>query len=125
MSVMTLLPEAAPDDAKFAALLHDVIEDTDVTFGELKMLRYSEETLKIISLVTRSSEEDRPTYMDWIRSIVASGNLWAMWVKYADNLHNSDPERIAALPEDQRDIVKRYERSKKILREAINNYKVC
>ena len=124
---MTLLRDQiadapASDDHLQAALLHDVLEDTETTARDLRDLGYSEATIEIVQLVTRQqSEHPRPSYMDWIRSIAASGNVGAIRVKLADNMHNSDPVRIAALPPEQRDIVKRYERSMWILKEALRS----
>jgi hypothetical protein len=42
-----------------------------------------------------------------------------MWVKAADNFHNSMEHRINRLPEGERDIVNRYRRSMAILEKGI------
>lgn len=42
-----------------------------------------------------------------------------MLIKICDNEDNSAPKRIMALPPEQRDIVRRYERSLSILRPAL------
>ena len=61
--------------------------------------------------------------MDYVRNIVSSGHLGAMWVKYADNLHNTDLQRSARLPPDDKkrwsEMSPRYERSKRILRDGL------
>lgn len=115
VSVMKRLGDDAPEAAKHAALLHDVLEDTPITAGDLRERGYSKE------IVTAAQMLSRPpglTYMDWIRSIAKSGNATVIRVKIADNEDNSDPARIASLPPEQRDIVSRYERSLRILRPA-------
>ena len=119
VAVMMLLPPDATIDERHAALLHDVLEDTYLTANDLVGFGYSDETIKIVRMVTRPKDEPRPSYMDWIRSISASGNRGAMKVKLADNIHNSDPDRIAALPPEERDIVKRYKRSMRVLKSAL------
>lgn len=116
VGVMELLPATASDDERHAALLHDVIEDCGIAEDDLRAAGYSENTIEIVKLVTRPTGAKQPSYMDWIRSIAASGNAGAIRVKLADNKHNSLPERIAMLPPEERDIAKRYERSMKILR---------
>lgn len=103
-------------DAMISALLHDVLEDTSVTKEELEKL-YSADIINTVDLLTR--KDDGLTYMQWIQSIADSGNMDAILVKYADNLDNSDPARIMQLPESERSIVKRYEKSKNILRKQL------
>lgn len=123
VAVMGLLPRDASDDERHAALLHDVMEDCGVTSDDLARMGYSNETIGIVEAVTRDDGRGRPSYMDWIRAIAASGNTAAIRVKLADNMHNMQPDRIANLPPEQRDIVKRYERSSRILRAALQTEK--
>ena len=111
VAVMKLLPEDATDDERHAALLHDVLEDTGTTADDLSVAGYSDEVIAMVQSVTRPAGEERPSYMDWIRNIASSGNKGAIRIKLADNQHNCDPIRVANLPPDQHDIVKRYERS--------------
>lgn len=114
--VMNGLGEGATDEERLIALLHDVIEDTDVTADDLRQRGYSED---VVRSVERLSRPDGIAYMDWIRSIAASGDRAAIRVKIADNEHNSSHERNAKLPEGERGIIHRYQRSLKILRAAI------
>lgn len=116
-SVMKRLPIEATDAERHAALLHDVVEDTDYTFDDLRERGYSEEVINILKLVTRDKSTGM-TYIEWIRYIAASGNIGAIRVKIADNEDNSDPVRIAQLPPEMRDIINRYNRSLRILRNA-------
>lgn len=118
--VMYRLGEDASLEEKLAALLHDVVEDTAWSVDGLRSRGvFPDPVLDAVALLTRPAGADRPTYMDYIRSIAASGNRIAIRVKIADNEENSDPVRIAALPPGERDIVRRYERSLAILRPAL------
>jgi (p)ppGpp synthase/HD superfamily hydrolase len=85
------------DNAVMAGLLHDVVEDTDVTLDDLREAGYPEEVVRAVDSVTRRADE---TYMDLIRRAAADplGRL----VKLADNENNSDPARLALLDEEQR-----------------------
>lgn len=106
------------DAATMAAFLHDVVEDTPLTFEDLAAKGFAPAVIETVRLLTR----DRSTglsYMDWIRSIARSGNRAALLVKLADNMHNSDPARIAALDEHEQGIADRYRRSMDILRKAL------
>lgn len=119
VAVMKLLPDDATKDERHAALLHDVIEDCGFTRHDLRQAGYSERTVQLVEALSRPTGPRRPSYMDWIRSIAASGDRGLIRIKLADNEHNSQPDRVANLPPDERDIVKRYERSMKILRKAL------
>jgi (p)ppGpp synthase/HD superfamily hydrolase len=120
VAVMKLLPADASEDERHAALLHDVIEDTKFTADDLRRRGYSDETITIVKLVSRPAKKPRPPYIEWIVStIVASGNRGAMRIKLADNQHNMQPDRVAKLPDAERDLVKRYERSARILEKAL------
>lgn len=119
VSVMNRLPNDATDDERMVALLHDIVEDTDVTLEDLRSLGYSSAVIDAVNLVTRPEGAGRKAYLDWIRDIAASGNRMAIRVKIADNEDNSDPARVDTLPEDFRSIVRRYERSLAILRPAL------
>jgi hypothetical protein len=115
VSVMRRLGEDASEAEKLTALLHDVIEDTHYTAENLLSMGYPAE---VVTAVVVLSRPEGPTYIDWIKSIAASGNRIAIRVKIADNEDNSDPARIAQLPPESRAIVRRYERSLQILRAA-------
>jgi len=116
---MKRLPADATDDERRVALLHDVIEDTETTASDLLAMGYSKAVVDAVVLLSRPEGDSRPTYMEWVCSLAASGNKMAIRVKIADNEDNSDPMRIANLPPNERDIVRRYERSLKILRMAL------
>lgn len=79
------------DDAKLIGLLHDVIEDTEMTRDELLELGYSEHIVSSIEVLTRKKGEDYP---DYIERIIASNNKDALNVKLADLNHNMDISRI-------------------------------
>ncbi len=111
------LPAWVSDDARCAALLHDVVEDCGITGGDLRRMCFSDRTVWLVLMLSRMTKEI--TYIDWIRSIAATGDAELIAIKLSDNLDNSDPDRIAALPPEQRDIVRRYERARRILEPAL------
>lgn len=80
-----------------AALLHDVVEDTDVTMEDLAK-EFPEEVIAVLHLLTHA--EDVP-YFDYVRSIKA--NPIAVKIKLADIAHNSDQTRCvdSGLTEEQ------------------------
>ncbi len=79
------------------ALLHDLVEDTPCTIGELRRQGFPDAVCDAVALLTH--EEGVP-YMDYIRRI--KGNPLAVKVKLADLMHNSDPTRLPCVtPADQ------------------------
>ncbi len=105
------------DDALHAALLHDVVEDTAITIDDLRSRGYSERTLWLVDRLTRRPEDG--TYLEWIRSIADTGDHELVLIKLSDNLDNSDPARIEALPSEQSHISQRYAPARQILEAAL------
>ena len=82
------LAEAMEDEISCcAALLHDVVEDTDVTTEELAR-EFPQEVIEVLKLLTHDEGVD---YFDYVRAIKA--NPIAVKVKLADLAHNSDQSR--------------------------------
>ena len=82
------LAEAMEDEISCcAALLHDVVEDTDVTMEELAR-EFPSEVIEVLKLLTHDESVD---YFDYVRAIKA--NPIAVKVKLADLAHNSDQSR--------------------------------
>lgn len=92
-----------------AALLHDIVEDTKVTFKDLLEIGFSVEVVKIVKLVTKpeidtsnmTKEEKLKLYSDEIDSIINSGNIHAIRLKKADMSDNYNKERLKELPIDK------------------------
>lgn len=74
---------------RMAAVLHDVIEDTYVTFEMLREEGFPEEVIEALDVLTRRKGESR---MDAARR--ARKNPIALAVKLADNAENLDLSRI-------------------------------
>ena len=88
------------------ALLHDVVEDTNVTFKQLEEV-FSKEIIDILKLLTR---EENIEYDEYIKKI--KNNSIACKVKIADLTHNLDKTRLDFVTEVD---VKRNEKYKKAL----------
>ena len=92
---------------KVCALLHDVVEDTDITYDDLRSVGYNEEVIEILTILTKVKGED---YRDYISRIINSNNRHAMNIKLADLRHNMDSSRIKnPVANDYERITKRYE----------------
>lgn len=109
------LAEAMEDEISCcAALLHDTVEDTDVTLEQLAA-EFPAEVVEAVRLLTHEPDAD---YFDYVRAI--KGNPVAMKVKLADLAHNSDATRFAGVrvPEGQIGYLRdKYTKAKAILLE--------
>ena len=76
---------------KVCALLHDVIEDTEISEVDLKDYGYSDEVIDILLILTKKKGED---YRVYIERIINSNNKHALNIKLADLNHNMDITRI-------------------------------
>ena len=84
------------DEEKMAGFLHDVVEDTSVTFDNLIEEGIPTGVVNAIRVLTHGKESD---YYDYIQGIIESGNPIALQVKYNDLKHNF--ERGKAHPDLQ------------------------
>ena len=73
------------------ALLHDTVEDTDVTLDQLAEI-FPAEVVEAVCLLTHDPDTD---YFEYVRGI--RGNTIAMKVKLADLAHNTDETRFAGV----------------------------
>jgi len=72
------------------ALLHDVVEDTDITLDDLRREGFPGEVLEAIGLLTH---EKGVPYLEYVSAI--KENPIARAVKLADLRHNMDADRYA------------------------------
>lgn len=104
------------EEEQIAAILHDLVEDTNWTLEDLRKEGFSD---RVVCLVDKLTRPKGITYMDYIRSITNSGDIGLIKIKLADNKDNSDPERINQLPESERSIIIRYNKARKLLEQAL------
>lgn len=98
------LAEQMPDEESIvAALLHDVVEDTDYSLEDLKSMGFPPKALEAVALLTHTGEEPYLRYVARIKE-----NPIAKRVKLADLRHNSDLSRIRQVTERDRERVEKY-----------------
>lgn len=84
------------DEEKIAGFLHDVVEDSDITFNDLLKEGIPTGIVNAVRLLTHEKETD---YFEYVQRIIDSGNPIALQVKYNDLQHNYS--RGKAYPELQ------------------------
>lgn len=98
-------------DGRVVGILHDIIEDTDITADHLLARGFPERIVLAVDAVSRREYE---TYAEFIERIARSGKL-AVRVKLNDLADNL--ERVRELPEGE-GLAKRYNKAKKRLLQA-------
>lgn len=87
------------ETARIVAILHDVVEDTDLKFKDIAKEGFSEEVMEALKLVTHKSGQ---SYTDYV--IACQANETAKQVKLSDLRDNSSLNRMLVradkLPKD-------------------------
>ena len=91
----------------YAALLHDVLEDTSITVSDLRTFGYDNDCINLVETVTRDKDED--SYKDFIGKVMATGNPRAWRLKLADL--NENLNNVRFLPPEKKTIAIRYGKS--------------
>ena len=89
-----LAEQMETEDTTIVALLHDVVEDSDLTLDDLRQMGFGVAVIAALALLTHDPAVE---YMDYVRAI--KDNPIARAVKLADLRHNSDLTRLDTLDE--------------------------
>jgi (p)ppGpp synthase/HD superfamily hydrolase len=95
---------------RMAAVLHDLVEDTDWTLDRLRSEGFPPDVVAAVDALTRRTDE---SYDDLIQR--AAADSIARVVKLADLADNMDPSRIATPTDRDRRRLERYRRAARIL----------
>lgn len=88
------------------AILHDVIEDSKLTFEDLKAEGFTDRVIEALKLLTRQKGVSYDDYIDGMR-----GNRDALLVKREDLRDNSDITRLKGVSEKDFERMNKYIRS--------------
>lgn len=97
-------------EEKIVALLHDVVEDSDITIDQLRNEGFSESTLEAIQLLTRTPD---CTYEDYLQRI--KSNCLALEIKKADLYDNLDNSRLSELTSSDYKRIDKYKKALTLL----------
>ena len=89
-----LAEQMKDESSTIVALLHDVVEDTDVTFDDLRTFGFNNDVIEALMLLTHEVGIPYLTYVAEIKK-----NPIARAVKLADLQHNSDLSRLDLVDE--------------------------
>ena len=103
---LRVMLRVAPGAQQIVAVLHDVVEDSDVTFEDLEREGFSAEVVKGLRAVTKVEGE---SYEDFVAR--AALDPVGKAVKLADLMENSDLSRIAEPSRKDLERVEKYGRA--------------
>jgi (p)ppGpp synthase/HD superfamily hydrolase len=89
-----LAEQMETEDTTIVALLHDVVEDSELTLDDLRQMGFGDAVIAALALLTHDPAVE---YMDYVRAI--KDNAIARAVKLADLRHNSDLTRLDTVDE--------------------------
>lgn len=112
LRVMLNLGPTATEEERMAALLHDIVEDTDITFEALRQAGYPQAVIEAVEHLTKRPEEEND-YEAAIRRVVL--NPIARKVKLADLQDNLDLTRIASPTEKDHARLEKYRKAREFL----------
>lgn len=87
---LTLMLQMESEEQMITAVLHDVVEDSDVTLDDLAQAGFSTRVLQALELLTHDKGE--MLYLDYVAAVAS--NPLARAVKLADLRHNMDVRRL-------------------------------
>ncbi len=105
-----LAEQMSDEISTICALLHDVIEDTEYTFNDIRNMGFPQEVIDVLMLLTH---DDNVPYMEYVEKI--NENPIAKQVKLADLRHNSDLTRLNIIDEKALARVDKYQKAITIL----------
>lgn len=89
-----LAEQMTDERTTIVALLHDIVEDTDYTFDDLRDMGFENDIIEALMLMTH---DKAVPYMEYVVKI--KNNPIARTVKLADLRHNSDLSRLDIVDE--------------------------
>lgn len=102
--------DVSGDVAKAVAWLHDVVEDTSMTFDDLRAAGIASEVIDHLRLLTHDKSVP---YMEYIAAL--KGDPVACEVKLADLRHNSDLSRLNTITDKDRERLAKYQQAIEVL----------
>ena len=91
------------------ALLHDVVEDTDITLNDLEK-EFPKEVIDLLKILTHDKKID---YIEYIKKVKI--NPIATKIKIADLKHNSDITRLENITTTDLKRIEKYKKALEIL----------
>ncbi|WP_241286158.1 phosphohydrolase [Chryseobacterium arthrosphaerae] len=110
LHVLRVMMKGKSEDEMIGGILHDLVEDTDWTFEQLKEEGFPQHIITALELVTR---KDREKYSDFIQRIF--GNPLAVAIKLNDLDDNMNVNRLNEVTVKDAERLSKYINARKYL----------
>jgi len=94
------------EDEKIVAVLHDIVEDTNISLNDLRNEGFSEEVVSAVECLTKQDGENYDSYIERI-----SFNPLAVKIKLADLEDNRDLTRLPEVTDKDLERLEKYDKA--------------
>jgi (p)ppGpp synthase/HD superfamily hydrolase len=108
---LRVMARMTTDEERITAVLHDAVEDSELTLEDLRREGFPEAVIEAVRLMTH---EEGIGYEDYVERL--KGNPIARKVKVADLEDNSDIRRLSGIEAKDLERLRKYHRAWQILR---------
>ncbi|HJN68199.1 MAG: HD domain-containing protein [Candidatus Marinimicrobia bacterium] len=103
---LRVMNQMKSEEEKIVAVLHDIVEDTDISLNDLRNEGFSEEVVSAVECLTKQVGENYDSYIERI-----SFNPLAVKIKLADLEDNRDLTRLPQVTDMNLERLEKYEKA--------------
>ena len=103
---LRVMNQMKSEKEKIVAVLHDIVEDTDISLNDLKNEGFSEEVVSAVECLTKQDGENYDSYIERI-----SFNPLAVKIKLADLEDNRDLTRLPQVTDKDLERLEKYDKA--------------
>ena len=103
---LRVMNQVESEEEKIVAVLHDIVEDTDISLDDLRNEGFSEEVVSAVECLTKQDGENYDSYIERI-----SFNPLAVKIKLADLEDNRDLTRLPEVTDKDLERVEKYDKA--------------
>ena len=103
---LRVMNQVESEEEKIVAVLHDIVEDTDISLDDLRNEGFSEEVVSAVECLTKQDGENYDSYIERI-----SFNPLAVKIKLADLEDNRDLTRLPEVTDKDLERLEKYDKA--------------
>ncbi|MCS5639727.1 MAG: HD domain-containing protein [Candidatus Marinimicrobia bacterium] len=103
---LRVMNQMKSEKEKIVAVLHDIVEDTDISLNDLRNEGFSEEVVSAVECLTKQDGENYDSYIERI-----SFNPLAVKIKLADLEDNRDLTRLPQVTDKDLERLEKYDKA--------------
>lgn len=103
---LRVMNQVESEEEKIVAVLHDIVEDTEISLDDLRSEGFSEEVVSAVECLTKQDGENYDSYIERI-----SFNPLAVKIKLADLEDNSDLTRLPEVTDKDLERIEKYDKA--------------